>query len=52
MKEVQWKREGSYLIEWGQTLAKEISQERAFRETENGDNTVHTSPETERGAGS
>lgn len=52
MKEVQGKKEGSHLIGGSQTLAKEISQERAWRETENGDNAVSTSPETERGAGS
>ena len=52
MKEVQWKREGSHLTGRGQTLAKELSEERAWRETENGEDTVSTSPETERGAGS
>ena len=36
MKEVKWKREEA--------------QDRAWRETENGNNTVNTSPEAERGA--
>ena len=35
----------------GQTPAKETAQDRAWKETENGDTTVNSLPEVERGAG-
>ena len=51
MKKVMWKREGSPLTRWGSDPCKGNHPGQSLEETENGDNTVNTSPEAERGVG-
>lgn len=46
-KEVKGKKDSSGQGR-GQTPTKQTTQDRAWRETENGDNTVNTPPEAER----